>query len=53
MRNPTKFLGTVGIMNQGMTIVTILYFVVGLTGYLKYGPQVQAVITLNLPVEEM
>lgn len=53
MATPRNFLGTCGIMNRGMSAVTILYALLGFAGYLKYGEGVREVITLNLPVHEV
>ncbi|XP_063224888.1 proton-coupled amino acid transporter-like protein pathetic [Bacillus rossius redtenbacheri] len=53
MRNPGHFLGCRGILVAAMSFVTILYTVVGLLGYLKYGDQTAASITFNLPTEDM
>lgn len=53
MAKPRHFLGTFGVMNQGMSAVTIIYTILGFIGYLKYGNDVKAVITLNLPENEM
>ena len=49
MKEPTAFGGRVGVLNTGMTLVTILYMGMGFFGYLKYGPDVKGSITLNLP----
>ncbi|KAJ8919913.1 hypothetical protein NQ315_006442 [Exocentrus adspersus] len=40
MREPNKFKKPLGVLNIGMTIVTTLYIVVGMLGYLKYGPEI-------------
>lgn len=52
MNEPQKFVGLFGVLNQGMTYVTILYIVLGFLGYLKYGELTADSITLNLPREE-
>ncbi|XP_034825541.2 proton-coupled amino acid transporter-like protein pathetic [Maniola hyperantus] len=52
MANPRRFLGCPGVLNSTMVLVAILYAVVGLFGYLKYGDEVLGSITLNLPEEE-
>ncbi|KDR19825.1 proton-coupled amino acid transporter-like protein CG1139 [Zootermopsis nevadensis] len=49
MKNPRHFIGKVGILNIAMFIVVLLYGVIGLFGYLKYGDAVEGSITLNLP----
>ncbi|XP_044272839.1 proton-coupled amino acid transporter-like protein pathetic isoform X1 [Tribolium madens] len=52
MKSPQKFVGLFGVLNQGMTYVTILYIILGFLGYLKYGELTADSITLNLPREE-
>jgi hypothetical protein len=37
----------------GMTLVAIMYFAIGFFGYLKYGDQAAASITLNLPADKV
>jgi len=39
-----------GVLNTAMTLVTVMYFSIGFFGYLKYGSDCLASITLNLPV---
>lgn len=48
MKTPDAFGGYTGVLTTGMTIVTALYTAVGFYGYLKYGNDVEASITLNL-----
>lgn len=52
MKKPQHFLGCPSVLNITMSIVVILYAVMGVFGYLKYGEAVEASITLNLPIEE-
>ncbi|XP_018567658.1 proton-coupled amino acid transporter 1 isoform X2 [Anoplophora glabripennis] len=52
MKEPKKFKKPLGVLNIGMTIVTTLYIVVGMLGYLKYGEDIEGSITLNLPKTE-
>ncbi|CAG9130323.1 unnamed protein product [Plutella xylostella] len=49
MQQPKKFLGIAGLFNIAMLIILFLYTVVGVCGYLKYGEDIKASITLNLP----
>lgn len=53
MKTPQKFVGLFGVLNQGMTCVTVIYIAIGFLGYLKYGEATADSITLNLPREEM
>ncbi|KAH8262480.1 hypothetical protein KR026_008050, partial [Drosophila bipectinata] len=52
MKNPTHFIGCPSVLNMGMGLVIGLYTLVGFFGFLKYGPETQASITLNLPLED-
>ncbi|KAJ2954570.1 hypothetical protein O0L34_g2859 [Tuta absoluta] len=52
MANPKQFRGICGLFNVGMVIVVLLYCLVGVFGYLKYGDKIQSSITLNLPTSE-
>lgn len=52
MERPKAFGGAFGVLNIGMTIVTVLYGFVGFFGYLKYGDKSKDSITLALPEEE-
>lgn len=49
MKNPQKFLGCPGVLNTAMIASTILYGSIGFLGYIRYGDDVQASVTLNLP----
>ncbi|XP_012281912.1 proton-coupled amino acid transporter-like protein pathetic isoform X2 [Orussus abietinus] len=49
MKTPTHFIGCPGVLNIGMFFVVLLYSTVGFFGYLKYGDQTEATITINLP----
>lgn len=51
MKNPTHFTGICGVLNRGMTVVAMIYIVIGVIGYLKFGDLVDANITANLPIE--
>ncbi|XP_034187798.2 proton-coupled amino acid transporter-like protein pathetic [Osmia lignaria lignaria] len=53
MENPQRFLGCPGVLNITMTIVVSLYAILGVFGYLTYGEEVRASITLNIPIEDL
>ena len=53
MKFPRRFLGLCGVLNQGMSGVTLIYILLGFLGYLKYGALTEGSITLNLPTHEM
>ncbi|XP_050681629.1 proton-coupled amino acid transporter-like protein pathetic [Leptidea sinapis] len=52
MANPEHFLGCPSVLTVTMSSVAILYGIVGLFGYMKYGDEVLGSITLNLPPDE-
>ncbi|XP_059059749.1 proton-coupled amino acid transporter-like protein CG1139 [Achroia grisella] len=49
---PKKFTGICGLFNLGMIAIMTLYTLVGVFGYLKYGNDLKASITLNLPSDQ-
>ncbi|KAK9871484.1 hypothetical protein WA026_012857 [Henosepilachna vigintioctopunctata] len=53
MKTPQNFVGLCGVLNQGMSGVTLVYILLGFFGYLKYGPNVQGSVTLDLPAGEI
>ncbi|XP_013161764.1 PREDICTED: proton-coupled amino acid transporter 4-like isoform X1 [Papilio xuthus] len=53
MKKPQHFLGCPGVLNVTMVLVAVLYAVVGMFGYLKYGDDVKGSITINLPQDEI
>jgi solute carrier family 36 (proton-coupled amino acid transporter) len=53
MKTPQNFIGICGVLNQGMSGVTLVYILLGFLGYVKYGNEAQGSITLNLPIEEI
>jgi len=53
MKTPQNFVGICGVLNKGMSGVTLVYILLGFLGYLRYGTATQGSITLNLPVEEV
>lgn len=53
MKTPQHFLGICGVLNQGMSVVALLYLMLGFLGYLRFGESTEGSITLNLPTEEI
>ena len=53
MRRPKDMLGINGVLNTSMALVLALYVAMGFYGYLKYGEDIEASITLNLPPGDM
>ncbi|XP_073966166.1 proton-coupled amino acid transporter-like protein pathetic [Choristoneura fumiferana] len=53
MEKPEHFLGCPGVLNITMTVVVLLYTIMGFLGYVKYGDDSQGSITLNLPTAEV
>lgn len=53
MKTPQDFGGWNGVLNTSMIIVGCLYTAVGFFGYLKYGDNVSASITLDLAQGEV
>ncbi|CAG2105350.1 unnamed protein product, partial [Medioppia subpectinata] len=51
MKNRNNFAKPCGVINTAIVIVMTMYTIVGLLGYLKYGNEVEASITLSLPKE--
>ncbi|RZC37658.1 proton-coupled amino acid transporter 4 [Asbolus verrucosus] len=51
MSTPKNFVGLCGVLNQGMSFVTLVYIILGFFGYLKYGDATEESITYNLPKE--
>lgn len=53
MKRPEQMGGFCGLINLSYSLLLILYFAVGLLGYLRYGSAVAGSITLNLPKEPL
>ncbi|CAG9856015.1 unnamed protein product [Phyllotreta striolata] len=51
MGTPQKFVGLCGVLNKGMSGVTLVYILIGFFGYLRYGELVEGSVTLNLPID--
>ncbi|XP_028163860.1 proton-coupled amino acid transporter-like protein pathetic isoform X2 [Ostrinia nubilalis] len=52
MAKPKHFLGCPGVLNITMTVVVVLYMLMGVLGYVKYGEDALGSITLNLPTDK-
>lgn len=48
MKTPKSFGSRFGVLNVGMTVITLLYAIFGFLGYWKYGAGSEDSITLNL-----
>lgn len=53
MKTPRSMLGICGVLNKGMSGVTLVYILLGFLGYLRYGEDVKDSITLNLNETEI
>lgn len=53
MKNPKNFGSMFGVLNASMLPISVLYTVVGLLGYLKYGDKTTGSITLDMPQTEV
>ena len=49
MERPQQMGALFGVLNVGIIIVTTFYFMIGFLGYVKYGDEVKASLTLSLP----
>ncbi|XP_023944341.2 proton-coupled amino acid transporter-like protein pathetic isoform X1 [Bicyclus anynana] len=52
MKRPEHFLGCPGVMVVAMTFIMLLYCILGLFGYFRYGDALRGSITLNLPMDD-
>ncbi|XP_017887753.1 proton-coupled amino acid transporter-like protein pathetic [Ceratina calcarata] len=53
MKTPQHMIGICGVLNKGMSGVTLIYILLGFLGYLRYQNDTMDSITLNLPTEEI
>lgn len=53
MKTPKSMLGFCGVLNKGMSGVTLVYILLGFLGYLRYGDEVKDSINLNLDQEKV
>lgn len=49
MKKPKLFSRPVGVLNVGMVGIASLFVAVGFVGYWRYGENVEATVTMNLP----
>lgn len=52
MKEPRNFSKPFGVLNVGMVFMTTMFICFGFVGYWKYGDDVAASLTLNLPADE-
>lgn len=52
MEKPKQFLGKPSILLIAMVTVTVLYSIMGLLGYARFGETIKGSITLNLPTDQ-
>lgn len=52
MQKPQEFLGKPSVLLISMIAVTVLYTIMGLLGYIRFGEAIRGSITLNLPTDE-
>ncbi|CAL7935557.1 unnamed protein product [Xylocopa violacea] len=53
MKTPEHIVGICGVLNKGMSGVTLIYILLGFLGYVKYQDGTMESITLNLPITEI
>ncbi|XP_053686202.1 proton-coupled amino acid transporter-like protein CG1139 [Sabethes cyaneus] len=49
MQHPEHFLGSFGVLNIAISLLTVLYTITGFFGYVSYGEKTKGSVTLNLP----
>lgn len=53
MLNPADYLGWFGVLNLGAIIFTSITLFFGFMGYWRYGEDIKAAVTLNIPMDEL
>ena len=53
MSHPDDMLGWNGVLVTGSVVITLLYASLGFFGFLAYGMNIKATVTLNLPEEPL
>lgn len=51
MQKPQEFLGKPSVLLIAMVAVTVLYTIMGVLGYVRFGDDIRGSITLNLPTD--
>lgn len=52
MIKPQQFLGAPSVLLIAMVTVTVMYTIIGLLGFIRFGDSIRGSITLNLPTDE-
>lgn len=52
MKEPDKFLGKPSVLLIAMSFITVIYFIIGFFGFVRFGDGTKGSITLNLPTDE-
>jgi solute carrier family 36 (proton-coupled amino acid transporter) len=52
MNKPQQFLGYPSVLLIAMTVVIVMYTVLGFLGFVRFGEEIRGSITLNLPTDE-
>lgn len=52
MEKPQEFLGKPSVLLIAMSVVTVLYSVMGFLGFVRFGEDIRGSVTLNLPTDE-
>ncbi|KAF2893776.1 hypothetical protein ILUMI_12398, partial [Ignelater luminosus] len=52
MKDPPRFDSLYGVLNIGKCSVMVMYVLLGVLAYIKYGHEIQGSVTLNLPKDE-
>lgn len=53
METPDYYRKPFGTLNVAYGLLTVLYLIVGLFGYWKYGEEIRSSITMNFPPKEL
>lgn len=48
MKYPRSYVGATGVLSRAFAIIVVLYIMMGVFGYLKFGDDIRESITLNL-----